>query len=116
MINIRWSYYAVKALEKAPIDIDIGYLTLTLTLRVDFRKLMFLDDDPALSSFLFQSEFPCFEYMGEGALTGFKKRLMLGVKDADVSRRARRMVDNADSHWGTEFYDKFQLWSNGIMP
>lgn len=54
--------------------------------------------------------------MGEGALTGFKKRLMLGAKDADVSRRARRMVDNAVSHWGTEFYDKFQLWSNGIMP
>lgn len=63
-----------------------------------------------------QSEFPCFEYMGDAALKGFKKRLMLGAKDSDVARRARRMVDKADGHWGTCFYDKFQLWTNGILP
>eukprot|EP00903_Cladosiphon_okamuranus_P005725 g5683.t1 len=65
---------------------------------------------------MFQSEFPCFEYMGDAALTGFKKRLMLGAKDSDVAKRARRMVHKACSHWGTRFYDKFQLWSNGILP
>eukprot|EP00752_Nemacystus_decipiens_P003913 g3587.t2 len=65
---------------------------------------------------MFQSEFPCFEYMGDAALTGFKKRLMLGAKDSDVTKRARRMVNKASSHWGTRFYDKFQLWSNGILP
>lgn len=54
--------------------------------------------------------------MGEAALQGFKRRLMLGMKDSDVKRRARQMVENADNHWGTKFYDKFQLWSNGILP
>ena len=54
--------------------------------------------------------------MGDAALTGFKKRLMLGSKDSDVAKRARRMVYKASSHWGTRFYDKFQLWSNGILP
>ncbi|CAM9609906.1 unnamed protein product [Hapterophycus canaliculatus] len=65
---------------------------------------------------MFQSEFPCFEYMGDSALKGFKKRLMLGAKDSDVARRARRMVNKANAHWGTRFYDRFQLWSNGILP
>lgn len=69
-----------------------------------------------LPYFPLQSEFPCFEYMGDSALTGFKKRLMLGAKDSDVAKRARRMVNKASSHWGTRFYDKFQLWSNGILP
>lgn len=63
-----------------------------------------------------QSEFPCFEYSGESALTGFKKRLFLGMKDSDVIKRCRRMVEHADGHGGTRFYDKFQLWTNGIAP
>ena len=63
-----------------------------------------------------QSEFPCFEYMGDAALKGFKRRLMMGSKDSDVTRRARRMVNKANAHWGTRFYDRFQLWSNGINP
>lgn len=54
--------------------------------------------------------------MGGAALTGFKKRLMLGAKDSDVEKRARRMVNKANAHWGTSFYDKFQLWTNGILP
>lgn len=67
-------------------------------------------------SLTLQSEFPCFEYMGDAALTGFKKKLMLGATESDVTRRARRMVENANGSWGTCFYDKFQLWTNGIMP
>lgn len=63
-----------------------------------------------------QSEFKCFAYMGDGALTGFKRRLMLGMKDSDIRRRARYMVEHAENHWGTRFYDRFQLWSNGIAP
>lgn len=63
-----------------------------------------------------QSEFPCFEYMGDAALTTFKKRLMLGAKDSDVARRARRMVNKANAHLGTRLYDQFQLCTNGILP
>ncbi|CAN0272613.1 unnamed protein product [Ectocarpus fasciculatus] len=69
-----------------------------------------------LEIMMFQSEFPCFEYMGEAALTMFKKRLMLGAKDSDVARRARRMVNKANAHVGTRLYDQFQLCTNGILP
>ncbi|CAM9124180.1 unnamed protein product [Ectocarpus sp. 12 AP-2014] len=69
-----------------------------------------------LEIMMFQSEFPCFEYMGDAALTTFKKRLMLGAKDSDVARRARRMVNKANAHVGTRLYDQFQLCTNGILP
>jgi phosphatidylinositol kinase/protein kinase (PI-3 family) len=66
---------------------------------------------------MYQSEFPCFAGGGgPSALRHFRRRLMPGLSDDDVRRRARQMVDRSLDHRGTVLYDRFQLWSNGILP
>ncbi|CAN0305842.1 unnamed protein product, partial [Discosporangium mesarthrocarpum] len=63
-----------------------------------------------------QSEFPCFTKFGASSLEGFKARLMLDATDDQVVQKARALVERSENHFGTWFYDKFQLWTNGILP
>ena len=67
---------------------------------------------------MYRSNYPCFtgfRYGGSVALTRFRERLMLHVKDeADIDRRVRKLIGNAHDHWGTNFYDRFQKWTNGL--
>lgn len=65
---------------------------------------------------MYQSNYPCFSgwrYGNGVALRKFEKRLMLDVPDDQVGQRALALVKNAQNHWGTKAYDKFQKMSNG---
>mmetsp|Transcript_14836 Transcript_14836/g.16466 ORF Transcript_14836/g.16466 Transcript_14836/m.16466 type:complete len:903 (-) Transcript_14836:95-2803(-) len=66
---------------------------------------------------MYKSNYPCFSgwRYGNGiALKKFKQRLLLSVPDAQVAAKAQRLIDQAYNHDGTNLYDKFQKWSNGI--
>lgn len=67
---------------------------------------------------MYRSNYPCFtgfRYGGSVALTRFRERLMLHVKDeAEIDKRVRALIRNAHDHWGTNFYDHFQKWTNGL--
>jgi hypothetical protein len=65
---------------------------------------------------MYQSEFPCFAKGGQKPLKAFKKRLMTDLSDAELEKRARYMVYHSLDHRGTRLYDRFQLFSNGILP
>mmetsp|Transcript_86811 Transcript_86811/g.250779 ORF Transcript_86811/g.250779 Transcript_86811/m.250779 type:complete len:879 (-) Transcript_86811:1573-4209(-) len=64
---------------------------------------------------MYKSKYPCFTgKFGNGvALKKFERRLMLHVPDDQVESRARALIKQSYDHWGTNFYDKFQKWSNG---
>lgn len=64
---------------------------------------------------MFRSEFPCFSNK-TGVLKAFKRRLRDDLTDDQFKAFGRTLVDRSLNHWGTRFYDKFQLWSNGIQP
>jgi len=67
----------------------------------------------------FQSKFPCFVKVGPAkAIAGFKQRLCYGqtLSDAQITRLIDTMVARSYNSCGTRWYDKFQLWTNGIMP
>ncbi|KAG5183852.1 kinase-like domain-containing protein, partial [Tribonema minus] len=70
-----------------------------------------------LEIMMFQSEFPCFAGgAAPRALRAFQRRLMRNLTDDDIRRKARQMVDQSLDHKGTRLYDRFQLFSNGILP
>lgn len=64
---------------------------------------------------MYKSRYPCFtgKYGNGVSLKRFEKRLMLDVPDNQVEKRARALIKQSYDHWGTNFYDKFQKWSNG---
>ena len=67
----------------------------------------------------FQSKFPCFVKVGPAkAIAGFKQRFCYGqtLSDAQITRLIDGMVGRSYDSCGTRWYDKFQLWTNGIMP
>lgn len=64
---------------------------------------------------MYKSRYPCFTGKhGNGvSLKKFEKRLMLDVPDSQIEKRAKALITRSYDHWGTNFYDKFQKWSNG---
>lgn len=67
----------------------------------------------------FQSKFPCFVKVGPAqAIAAFKARLCYGqtLSDAQIIRIVDGLVARSYDACGTRWYDKFQLWTNGIMP
>jgi Phosphatidylinositol 3- and 4-kinase/PH domain len=64
---------------------------------------------------MYKSKYPCFiGKSGNGvALKKFERRLMLHVPDSKVEKRAKALIEQSYDHWGTNFYDQFQQWSNG---
>jgi len=64
---------------------------------------------------MYKSRYPCFtgKYGNGISLKRFEKRLMLDVPDNQVEKRAKALIKLSYDHWGTNFYDKFQKWSNG---
>mmetsp|Transcript_18540 Transcript_18540/g.28020 ORF Transcript_18540/g.28020 Transcript_18540/m.28020 type:complete len:901 (+) Transcript_18540:167-2869(+) len=66
---------------------------------------------------MYKSNYPCFSgtRYGNGiALKRFERRLMLHIPDEQVEKRAEKLIDQAYNHGGTNFYDKFQKWTNDI--
>lgn len=64
---------------------------------------------------MYKSRYPCFtgKYGNGVSLRRFEKRLMLDVPDNQIEKRAKALITQSYDHWGTNFYDKFQKWSNG---
>eukprot|EP00934_Nitzschia_sp_Nitz4_P000571 Nitzschia sp. Nitz4//scaffold139_size61406//2322//5362//NITZ4_006445-RA/size61406-processed-gene-0.48-mRNA-1//1//CDS//3329535807//571//frame0 len=64
---------------------------------------------------MYKSRYPCFtgKYGNGISLKRFEQRLMLDVPDDQIERRAKQLITRSYDHWGTNFYDKFQKWSNG---
>ena len=64
---------------------------------------------------MYKSKYPCFtgKFSNGVALKKFERRLMLHVPDSQIDKRARALIKLSYDHWGTNFYDKFQKWSNG---
>jgi phosphatidylinositol 4-kinase len=64
---------------------------------------------------MYKSKYPCFtgSRYGNGiSLKRFEQRLMLHVPENQVEKRANKLIDKSYNHFGTNFYDKFQKWSN----
>lgn len=64
---------------------------------------------------MYKSRYPCFtgKYGNGISLKRFEKRLMLGVPDSQIEKRAKALITLSYDHWGTNAYDSFQQWSNG---
>jgi phosphatidylinositol 4-kinase len=64
---------------------------------------------------MYKSKYPCFtgKFSNGVALKKFERRLMLHVPDSQIDKRAKALITQSHNHWGTNFYDKFQKWSNG---
>ena len=65
---------------------------------------------------MYKSNYPCFSgprYGGNKALIALQGRLMLGIPERQVRRKALNLIERAINNRGTWMYDRFQLFSNG---
>ncbi|KAI9992907.1 hypothetical protein PInf_014845 [Phytophthora infestans] len=62
----------------------------------------------------YHSKLPCFVGGAAGPLSGLKDRLFLNIPDKKVAPTIQSMVQRAYDHFGTNKYDQFQTFSNGI--
>ncbi|GMF35449.1 unnamed protein product [Phytophthora lilii] len=62
----------------------------------------------------YHSKLPCFIGGASGPLAGLKDRLFLNMPEKKVSSTIQSMVQRAYDHFGTNKYDQFQVFSNGI--
>ncbi|KAG6949851.1 hypothetical protein JG688_00014459 [Phytophthora aleatoria] len=62
----------------------------------------------------YHSKLPCFVGGAAGPLSGLKERLFLNMSEKKVAPTIQSMVQRAYDHFGTNKYDQFQTFSNGI--
>ncbi|KAG6623984.1 phosphatidylinositol 3 and 4-kinase-like protein [Phytophthora cinnamomi] len=62
----------------------------------------------------YHSKLPCFVGGASGPLSGLKDRLFLNMPEKKVASTIQSMVQRAYDHFGTNKYDQFQVFSNGI--
>ncbi|KAH7482323.1 Phosphatidylinositol 4-kinase [Phytophthora ramorum] len=62
----------------------------------------------------YHSKLPCFVGGAAGPLSGLKDRLFLNMPEKKVAPTIQSMVQRAYDHFGTNKYDQFQVFSNGI--
>ncbi|ETM42778.1 hypothetical protein L914_11633, partial [Phytophthora nicotianae] len=62
----------------------------------------------------YHSKLPCFVGGAAGPLSGLKDRLFLNISEKKVAPTIQSMVQRAYDHFGTNKYDQFQTFSNGI--
>ncbi|KAG2997400.1 hypothetical protein PC121_g20589 [Phytophthora cactorum] len=62
----------------------------------------------------YHSKLPCFVGGAAGPLSGLKERLFLNMSEKKVAPTIQNMVQRAYDHFGTNKYDQFQTFSNGI--
>ncbi|KAG1713245.1 hypothetical protein DVH05_000965 [Phytophthora capsici] len=62
----------------------------------------------------YHSKLPCFLAGATGPLSGLKDRLFLNIPEKKVASTIQNMVQRAYDHFGTNKYDQFQTFSNGI--
>lgn len=60
------------------------------------------------------SRLPCFANSVAAPLAGLRDRLFLNVAEDKVAPLIRSMIDRSYDHFGTNKYDQFQVYSNGI--
>lgn len=62
----------------------------------------------------YHSKLPCFAGGVAGPLAGLRERLFLNMPEKKVAPTIQNMVQRAYDHFGTNKYDQFQTFSNGI--
>ncbi|KAE9032619.1 hypothetical protein PR003_g10074 [Phytophthora rubi] len=62
----------------------------------------------------YHSKLPCFLGGASGPLSALKDRLFLNIPEKKVAPTIQSMVQRAYDHFGTNKYDQFQVFSNGI--
>ncbi|GMF56726.1 unnamed protein product [Phytophthora fragariaefolia] len=62
----------------------------------------------------YHSKLPCFLGGVSGPLAGLKDRLFLNMPEKKVAPTIQSMVQRAYDHFGTNKYDQFQVFQNGI--
>ncbi|KAG7379398.1 Phosphatidylinositol 4-kinase beta [Phytophthora boehmeriae] len=62
----------------------------------------------------YHSKLPCFAAGVAGPLSGLRERLFLNMPEKKVASTIQNMVLRSYDHFGTNKYDQFQTFSNGI--
>ncbi|POM62571.1 Phosphatidylinositol 3 and 4-Kinase-like protein [Phytophthora palmivora] len=62
----------------------------------------------------YHSKLPCFIGGATSPLSGLKDRLFLNIPEKKVASTIQSMVQRSYDHFGTNKYDQFQTFSNGI--
>ncbi|KAJ0407683.1 hypothetical protein ATCC90586_001865 [Pythium insidiosum] len=62
----------------------------------------------------FHSKLPCFAANASVALAGLRERLFLTIPEDKVAATIVHMIERSYDHFGTNKYDQFQVYSNGI--
>lgn len=60
------------------------------------------------------SKMPCFAGGAAAPLAGLRERLFLNMSEEKVRPAIKTMIQRAYDHFGTNKYDQFQNYSNGI--
>jgi len=60
------------------------------------------------------SKMPCFAGGAAAPLAGLRERLFLNMTEDKVRPAVQSMIQRAYDHFGTNKYDQFQVFSNGI--
>ncbi|DBA02906.1 TPA: hypothetical protein N0F65_005933 [Lagenidium giganteum] len=60
------------------------------------------------------SKLPCFATNAAAALSGLRERLFLNMPEDKVEPTIIQMIERSYDHFGTNKYDQFQVYSNGI--
>lgn len=62
----------------------------------------------------YRSTLPCFQGNVSSILNSLKDRMFLNIPEDKVASTLETIIDRAYNHFGTNQYDKFQTFSNGI--
>ncbi|RLN66625.1 hypothetical protein BBJ29_003862 [Phytophthora kernoviae] len=62
----------------------------------------------------YNSKLPCFAAGVAGPLSGLRERLFLNMPEKKIASTIQSMVQRSYDHFGTNKYDQFQTFSNGI--
>ncbi|TYZ65907.1 hypothetical protein PybrP1_005520, partial [[Pythium] brassicae (nom. inval.)] len=60
------------------------------------------------------SRLPCFVNNAAAPLAALRDRLFLNVSEEKVASLIMSMIERSYDHFGTNKYDQFQVYSNGI--
>ena len=62
----------------------------------------------------FKSTLPCFQGNVANIMAALEDRMFLNLPEDKVSSTVQSIVERAYDHFGTNQYDQFQVYSNGI--
>jgi len=62
---------------------------------------------------MYRSKFPCFQNP-TNTIVEFRNRHFLSLTESELLQRTEQLVNQSCDHFGTNWYDRFQVHSNGI--